>query len=119
MNKEKYNQIIDEVYKKYADSHKYFVNGWLHVIPMAHNKETFINECKTDPEFSEKWGLKIEKRELSYKERLSCLQNILDKTDTKLSITNETTYEQLWDYYNIPTKLITVTYNDIKTEIYE
>ena len=54
MNKEKYNQIIDEVYKKYADSHKYFVNGWLHVIPMAHNKETFINECKTDPEFSEK-----------------------------------------------------------------
>jgi len=25
--------------------------------------ESFINKCKTNPEFSEKWGLKIEERE--------------------------------------------------------
>jgi len=28
-------------------------------------KEEFINKCKTDTEFSQKWGLKIEERELS------------------------------------------------------
>ena len=29
-------------------------------IPIPHTKEEFINKCKTDSEFSEKWGLKIE-----------------------------------------------------------
>ena len=33
-------------------------------------KEEFINKCKTDSEFSEKWGLTIEERELSPKERI-------------------------------------------------
>ncbi len=27
------------------------------------SQEEFINKCKTDPEFSEKWGLKIEEHE--------------------------------------------------------
>ena len=123
MNKE---QIIDEVYKNYLNEwtfEKYPNDGSVYSVEpikvKEHSKEQFVYRCKTDNEFSEKWGLKIEKRELSYKERLSCLQNILDKTDIKLSITNETTYEQLWDYYNVPTKLIIITYNDIKTEIYE
>jgi hypothetical protein len=36
----------------------------------------FINKCKTDPEFSEKWGLKIEERELSFEERLDLLKKL-------------------------------------------
>jgi hypothetical protein len=32
-------------------------------------KEEFINKCKTDTEFSETWGLKIEGRELGTDER--------------------------------------------------
>ncbi len=54
MDKEKFNQIIDEVYEKYHQENK-------HVMYLTFLlKEKFINKCKTDPEFSEKWGLKIE-----------------------------------------------------------
>lgn len=54
MDKEKFNQIIDEVYEKYHQENK-------HVMYLTFLlKEEFINKCKTDPEFSEKWGLKIE-----------------------------------------------------------
>ena len=68
MNKERYNQIIDEVYENYksttleSDMKK---SAWeLTVQSMSGKKfiisqEEFINNCKTNPEFSEKWGLKI------------------------------------------------------------
>ena len=110
MSKEKYNQIIDEVYRKYADSHEYFVDGWMHVIPMLHNKETFINECKTSPEFSEKWGLKIEERELSLEERNKWSWD-------NWGITCE--MESVLDEQEVPTKLITLTYNNETIESYE
>ena len=66
MNKEKYNQIIDEVYNKWIA--EYWNNR---IYPNQNDKEQFINRIKTDPEFSEKWGLKIEERELSLEERKS------------------------------------------------
>ena len=81
MNKERYNQIIDEVYENYADSHwipsldanEYGdpITDWLNEYgdPEIYkkverkleliDKEWFIHEIKTNPEFSEKWGLII------------------------------------------------------------
>ena len=121
MSKEQ-QELLDEVYWKYADSHKYFVDGWLHVIPMYHSKETFVNECKTDTEFSEKWGLKIEERELSLEERFN-----IKYPGGKFSIFQENypnTHKRnnpndLLDAFDIPTKLITITYNDKTIESYE
>ena len=114
MNKE---QIIDEVYRKYADSHEYFVDGWMHVIPMLHNKETFINECKTDSEFSETWGLKIEERELSLEERAKWLQ---DNKGYDLLVGNlEHDHIREVVEEESPTKLITITYNNETIESYE
>jgi hypothetical protein len=115
MNKEQ-QELLNEVYRKYADSHEYFVDGWLHVIPMEHSKETFVNECKTDPEFSEKWGLKIEERELNTDERNEWFQihlngnNPFMKSDWK---------DFELDQQNIPTKQITLEYNNEKTYYYE
>lgn len=115
MNKEQ-EELLNEVYRKYADSHEYFVDGWLHIIPMEHSKETFVNECKTNTEFSERWGFEIEERELSTDERNKWFQinlngnNPLMKSDWK-------DYEL--DQQNIPTKLITITYNDKTIESYE
>jgi hypothetical protein len=119
MNKEQ-QDLLDEAYSKYADSHEYFINGWLHVKPMEHSKESFINKCKTNPEFSEKWGLKIEERELSREERIDLyakeytpgMRNKYeppfdDFIDAKLSVRN------------IPTRLITITYQDKTIESYE
>jgi hypothetical protein len=31
-------------------------------IPIPYTQEEFINKCKTDSEFSQKWGLKIEEQ---------------------------------------------------------
>ena len=115
MGKEQ-EELLNEVYRKYADSHEYFVDGWLHVIPMEHSKETFTNKCKTDYEFSKQWGLKMEERELNTDERNKWFQinlngnNPLMKSDWK-------DYEL--DQQNIPTKLITIKYNDKKIESYE
>jgi hypothetical protein len=129
MNKEQ-QELLDEAYRKYADSHQYFVNGWLHVIPMLHSNETFINECIIDTEFSEKWRLKIEERELSLDERAKLhsntemFYNINGTFSIQNSIEDSNFPDKNWlheqfDKGGIPTKLITITYNDKTIESYE
>jgi hypothetical protein len=73
----------------------------------------FINKCKTDSEFSEKWGLKIEERELSLEERVTHYETTLGR----LHFIPPTT--DMLDKENIPTKLITVTYRNQTIESYE
>ena len=135
MNKE---QIIDEVYEGYlnyplATIHDHRTNilyqnidkGWCMLNgrsmvsphPTRHlTQEEFINKCKTDPEFSEKWGLQIEERELNTQERNEWFQihlngnNPFMKSDWK---------DFELDQQNIPTKLITLTYNNEKIKSYE
>ena len=110
MNNEQ-QQIMDEVYKNYVksffkgelkenyegggyDFDDYYYSiidvqnllGWPNDGPIS--QEEFINKCKTDPEFSERWGLNIEEKGVDYK-------------------------------YKIPTKLITITYNDKTIESYK
>jgi len=114
MNKEQ-EELLNEVYRKYADSHEYFVDGWLHVIPMEHSKETFVNECKTDTEFSERWGLKIEERELNLEERYKILDDRPMWEKRTINIGNANPL----DINNVPTKLITIKYNDKTIESYE
>ena len=79
------------------------------------NKEMFVDLCTYDKTFSEKWGLKIEERELSLEERETLLLEIDDTFRT--STTQE--IKLVLDEYNIPTKLITITYNDKTIESYE
>ena len=117
MNKEQ-EELLNEVYRKYADSHEYFVDGWLHVIPMEHSKETFVNECKTNTEFSEKWGLKIEELELSLEERYKIALPIWkEKYGLLANMMVPTNVDNT--PYKIPTKLTTITYNDKTIESYE
>ena len=110
MDKERYNQIIDEVYEKYHQENK----NVMYLTFLL--KEEFINKIKTDTEFSEKWGLKIEERDLSLKERNEWFQihlngnNPFMKSDWK---------DFELDQQNIPTKQITLEYNNEKIEIYE
>lgn len=119
MNKEKYNQIIDETYKRYvmlpkelseviSDNEKF--NG------RNFTQEEFINKCKTDTEFSEKWGLKIEERELSLGERKRIYE--MEYTND-IEVENNHWLESKLKTRNIPTKLITLEYNGTKIEVYE
>jgi thymidylate synthase len=45
-----------DAYKRYADSHTTFKDGFAMVTPMAHSRESFIEAIKTDNEFAKKWG---------------------------------------------------------------
>ena len=115
MSKEKYNQIIDEVYKNYFLI-KSMEKGPFGISGLILPKEEFINNCKTNPEFSEKWGLKIEERELSLLERYE----LMKKLDNWVSVHyKEPKTMEYMDSQNIPTKLITITYNNETIESYE
>ncbi len=120
MSKERYNQIIDEVYMKALM--KYGFN-WLPGTPPStylETQEIFINKCKTDPEFSEKWGLKIEEKMLSEERRY----NIWFNNNYETGMERFFNPEQLPDYDDLyyeptPTKEITISYNGEKISFYE
>jgi len=128
MNKEKYNQIIDEVYENYRNkkgSYIYEGPGGIPTIytplyingePQLLTKEEFINKCKTDPEFSERWGLKIEERELSLEERKRIYE--MEYTND-IEVENNHWLESKLKTRNIPTKQITLIYNNEIIESYE
>ncbi len=126
MSKERYNEIIDMVYRDYevdtslgncaALNPQAIVEGWAPDLIDELSKEEFINKCKTDQEFSEKWGLKIEERELSLGERVNLLNDSGLIPTSKLM---QSIVEPILSEHNIPSKQITFQYNGEKIEVYE
>ena len=115
MNKEKYNQIIDEAYNKWIA--EYWNNR---IYPNQNDKEEFINKCKTDPEFSEKWGLKIEERELSLEERQELQTKMFNGLHyLHYSLNGEEGLHKEYDKQNVPRRVITLEYNNETIESYE
>jgi hypothetical protein len=119
-NKEKHNQIIDEAYKNFLMTSKKGVSKeilekFIKHTPNIHKVE-FIDKIKTNKEFSEKWGLKIEERELSHDERIILMNKKLGVTDTLPQYYNT---DDEMDKNNVPTKLLTVSYNNETIEVYE
>jgi hypothetical protein len=132
----KQQELLDEVYQNYVkwweksddscnlteeQSNKWLklIDGGLQWAPFS--QEEFINKCKTDSEFSEKWGLKIEERELSLEERIR-MYALKEGQTYEEFVTNWNTDEQWSEDLSdatIPTKLITITYNDKTIESYE
>ena len=102
-------ELLDEVYGNYISYIHDIVQGKHQIYGNWYGKEEFIDKCKTNPEFSEKWGLKIEERELNTDERNKWFQINLNG-DNPLMKSDWKDYEL--DQQNIPTKLITITYND-------
>jgi len=123
MNKEQ-QELVDEGYKNWK------VNGrdfWEEQVDGMFTSELgeekvdkisktwFIDKIKTDPEFSQRWGLTIEEREFSLEERVK----IWDEKYLK-DVLPENSMDNLdLDGDNIPRKLITIKYNDKKIESYE
>ena len=105
--------IIDDAYQNYVKTHRV---GFLGIKNTIMSKEEFINKCKTDPEFSEKWGLKIEERELSLEERKRIYE--MEYTND-IEVENNHWLESKLKTRNTPTKQITLEYNNEKTYYYE
>jgi len=99
MNKEQ-QELLDDAYENYGQK-IISEDLWMLVgIGWPSMQEEFINKCKTDTEFSERWGLKIEE------------QTILEQVDQNNPVLKGST--ALY-----PRKLITITYNDKTIESYE
>ena len=123
MNKEQ-EQIIDEVYGNFIKSYTCKDNeiilppfDYINDDGNLMSKNQFITNIKYNYWFSETWGLKIKERELSAVERMEYYgKHFMKETDSK-------TFDELcqidYDKLNIPTKLITLTYNNETIENYE
>ena len=130
MNNEKYNQIIDEVWKCFSNVRKSMLmlkppasenklREYIEWYEQITTKEEFINKCKTDPEFSERWGLKIKERELTLEERYNIWFNNNYETGMERYFDPNRLPDFDNEYYEpTPTKLITVTYNNQTIEVY-
>jgi hypothetical protein len=135
-NNEKYNQIIDDVYKSYIKSffegqlkENYISGGYdfddyytgiMDVqnflgLPGPISQKEFINKIKTDGDFSKEWGVKIEERKLSLEERTSIFENSEHSNHINLI-----KFKDIGELNKvIPTKLIIITYNNKTIESYE
>jgi hypothetical protein len=115
MNKERFNQIVDEVYNKYLTKYVGYDD-----IP---SKELFLFEIKNNTEFSEKWELNIEERELSLEERSIIAKSnhyeVSQNIKMFVRVDEDHSLHKHLDDINIPTKLITLTYNNETIESYE
>jgi hypothetical protein len=113
MNKEQ-QELLNEVYKNFE---KQCIPG----TGKKMSKEEFIEFIKTNNEFSKIWGLKIEERELSLEERIR-IYALKEGQTYEEFVTNWNTDEQWLEDLSdttIPTKLITITYNNKTIESYE
>jgi hypothetical protein len=111
---DKIKGYLDGCLVEYDGYYEHFTNPSFAYGYRTHNQESFINKCKTNTEFSERWGLTIEERELSDKERVKLYEQ---KTNTDTSFFP--VLRKTLDFHNIPTKLITVSYKNEKIEVYE
>lgn len=113
MNKEQ-QELLDEVYENYRNSYPdaektfQYEKNTFEIRRMT--KDEFIDMIKSDVEYGRRWGLKIEERELSWEER--------ETYGYEINIDGILT-EEWADKLRLPTKLITITYNNERIESYE
>ena len=122
MSKERFNQIIDEVFINYCQTKiEKTSTGEIWISYAGHygiiSKEDFICKIKTDNEFSEKWGLKIEERELSLEERHQISLSRIGHNG--IADRDNISWHETYNKTGIPTKLITLTYKNETVITYE
>jgi hypothetical protein len=135
MNKEQ-QELLDKVYKKYQTQTMFHIDDLVSLKELdGMNMSTgerkkvyrqyapveFIDKCKTNPEFSKNCGLKIEEKALNAQERLEWVKTNVSNVEVGGFVNNDE-YMHKWIETlsdNIPTRLITITYNNKTIESYE
>ena len=100
--------LIDDAYENYLTMTEPTFIGK----NISHPEFTYW--IKTDDKFAKRWGITIETRELSEDERI----NLLHIKHGNKGHHIEAGFNML-DEFDIPTKLITITYNNETIESYE
>jgi hypothetical protein len=109
MNKT-YTDLIGESYKNYLTMTEPTFIGKNISLP------EYIYWIKTDEKYSEKWGLKIEERELSLEERQKLC---VVWTEDSYGVDGELRSPLTIDWEKTPKRAITITYNNETIESYE
>ncbi len=118
--------MMEEAYKNYKLKHNFQINQGIEILC----QEEFIHSIKTDDEFAKAWGVIVEVRELSREERYNLMPtktghskgNIENRKKINNFEGNTTgvSYHEEWlDSFCIPTKAISLTYNNQTEVIYE
>ena len=115
--KNRFNEIIDEVYNKYDELFDSYHPPFSAPYPKRLTKEELVEEIKNGGSVLKEFQLdvKITERELSDKDRIELMGG---KIQEKYSALIEMSL-RICDEREIPTKLITVTYKDKTAESYE
>lgn len=103
-----YNDYEKSIIKSYKD---HGLEGFEYL-----NKENFIERIKNDDVFAEKWGVSVNRRELTLEER----KKIYSDTHIPGFMVEENVWlESKLRAHNIPKQVITLKYNNKTIEIYE
>ena len=85
----------------------------------------FINKCKVDSEFAKDWYVDVNIKMLSLRDRVDIFNSKMLKEGIRTQIPTVGVDDGFWEEcleeikHNIPTKLITLTYNNETIESYE
>jgi hypothetical protein len=121
MNEEQ-QELLDDAYKNFVKSVEN--NRPAGYVRKVITKSDFIKESNFNKDFREYWGLKIEERELSFEERceiqIARLEGMYSSGKEVFIQHSVNDVKQItMDKNNIPTKQITITYNNKTIESYE
>ena len=105
-----YTDLIGESYKNYLTMTEPTFTGKNISLP------EYIHWIKTDEKYSEKWGLKIEERELSLEDRQKLC---VVWTEDSYGVDGELRSPLTIDWEKTPKRAITITYNNETIESYE
>lgn len=107
MKNETFNQIIDEVYKHYQETHEY--EPFILADEMGLTKEDFVKKATNNYSFGFLFGITLNERELSLEERFELAVSEKYKITHELDLING----------KIPKRAITLFYKGEEIEIYE
>jgi hypothetical protein len=132
MNKEQ-KELLSDVYKNFQKTYQ-FEKDANHILPdkwmtMSNDfmnagilsQEEFTNKIKIDIEFAKQWGVVYEERKLSEDERLNLVPNkeVIIEAANNFANFEDRTVKDFLDELNVPTKSISITYNNKTIESYE
>jgi hypothetical protein len=128
MKNEKFNQVIDEVYNHYLETHK--DEPFILQEEMDLSKEDFIKKVTNNYGFGQLFGISLNERELGNKERIELAFKSIESTDGnsaallwELSCQGKKESEIMETLNNsprnIPTRVITLFYKREETQYYK
>ena len=119
---DKIKGYLDKCLVEFDGEYEHFNNPSFQYGHRPHTQEEFIDKIKTDDGFSEKWGVKIIERELSFDERTNYGIDILgyeSLLDYGHSQNDDDIILELLNIWNVPTKKYRLEYKNEIVEYYE